>query len=127
MMTFISILSVIVSLGGLAEATEITCTLRHSAVARLDERSKVDVHTTDNDEIRVKITGIGEKKAIFNDIYELTLIKREEDALYYLQHVSSGVVMWVYFSKSRSLLYCKLRSFPLLGNPDSYLMIGKVD
>lgn len=110
-----------------ALALDITATMRHSASARLDDNSRVDVHTASNDEISVNITGIGEKTAIFNGAYELTLIKKDSNALYYMQPAVEGITLWVYFPKTHSITYCKLRAFPVVGTPDSYLMIAKCD
>ena len=108
-----------------AAAQDIRCVLKHSAVAQLNENENVDVHTTSNDNIAVEITGIGEKEATFNGVYTLVLIKRDPDALYYLQSTSFGLTLWVYFAKTRTITYCKLRAFPVSELPDSYLIIAK--
>jgi hypothetical protein len=114
-------------LGSSAHSLDISCTLRHSAVASLNDNGTIDVHTTDDDSIPVRITGIGEKQATFNGAYELTLVKRDGDGLYYLQPSTDGMVLWVYFPKSHTLTYCKLRASPVVGTPDSYMMIAKCD
>jgi hypothetical protein len=103
------------------------CTLRHSAVAGLDESARIDVHTTDNDEIDVTIQGIGLKEAVFNGSYRLTLIKKDRFAYYYVQPSAEGFTMWVYFRSSNTITYSKLRAFPADGSPSSYLMIAKCD
>ena len=109
------------------EAKNIQFTLKYSAVARITESGKMDVHTTDNDNIPCKIEGINEEKATFNGKYQLIRLHDEPDAIYYLQPATHGIVIWVYFKKSHSVTYCKLRAFPSTGLPDSYLMIAKCE
>ena len=109
------------------EDKTITCTMRHSAVAALDEEGQIDVHTTDDDEIEVTIEGIGGKTAIFNGTYELTLLKEDAHALYYIQPSIQGLIVWVYFKKQHTVTYAKLRAFPSDGLPSSYLMIAKCE
>ena len=101
--------------------------MKHSAVAELDEKGRIDVLTTDSDEIEVTIEGIGKKKAIFNKIYPLTLMKEDQHAYYYLQPSAEGFIMWVYFKQTHVITYAKLRAFPLDGSPASYLMIAKCE
>ena len=103
------------------------CVLKHSAVAGLDEKGHIDIHTTDNDEIPVTIENIGEKEAVLNRTYKLTLAKEDQYAYYYGQPSAEGFIMWVYFKDSNTLTYAKLRAFPLDGSPSSYLMIAKCD
>lgn len=101
------------------------CVLKHSAVAGLDERGRVDVHTTDNDEIAVSIQGIGQKEAVFNGQYRLVLLKEDQHAYYYAQPSAEGMVLWVYYKAADTITYAKLRAFPGDGTPSSYLMIAK--
>ena len=106
-------------------AKTISCMLRISAGARLDNQSKPEVYTTDNDKILVVIVGMGEDIATFNGQFKLHLIKKDSEAYYYQQPSLDGFIMWVYYPKSKTITYCKLRAFPVLGTPDSYLMIAK--
>lgn len=110
-----------------AEAKNIHCILSHSAVAGLDEKGNIDVHITGNDTIDVVIEGIGEKEAVFNHEYRLSLIKDDQYAYYYAQPAANGFIIWVYFKVTNTLTYAKLRAFPLDGTPSSYLMIAKCD
>ena len=103
------------------------CVLKHSAVAELDKKGRVNVHTTDNDESDVTIEGIGEKEAQFNRSYRLSLMKEDQYAYYYTQPSAEGFIMWVYFKASNTITYAKLRAFPLDGSPSSYLLIAKCD
>lgn len=109
-----------------AETWTVSGVLRQSAVAEINESGRIDVHTTDNDAIEFTLEHIGADSATFNGQYELRLIKREPDALYYLQTSTGGIVIWAYFPNSRTVTYAKIRSFPLTGVPSSYLMITKV-
>ena len=102
----------------------VTCILRHSAVAGLDDHGKIDVHTTTDDSITATLTGLGQDTAIFNGSFRLKRLKEDQHAYYYIQPDDEGVLMWVYFKLSRTLTYAKLRAFPLTGVPSSYLMIG---
>jgi len=102
----------------------VTCILRHSAVAELDDHGKIDVHTTTDDSITATLTGLGQDTAIFNGSFRLERLKEDRHAYYYIQPDDEGVLMWVYFKLSRTLTYAKLRAFPLTGVPSSYLMIG---
>jgi len=106
-------------------AIDIECSMKYSAVAELKQNQKIDVHTSSNDNIYVKITNIGKKIAYFNSDYELNLIKYENDVYYYLQSSTDGVVLWAYFKKTKSLTYAKIREFPVIDLPSSYLMIAK--
>ena len=102
----------------------VTCILRHSAVAELDDDGKIDVHTSADDSITATLTGLGQETAVFNGSYSLVRLKEDRHAYYYVQPSDEGVSMWVYFKLSRTLTYAKLRAFPLTGAPSSYLMIG---
>ena len=108
-----------------AEPHTVTGVLRHSAVAALDEDGRIDVHTTDNDEIAFRLENVEADTAVFNGTYELLLIKRDAHAYYYLQPSSGGLVLWVYFPEAQTVTYAKLRAFPLDGLPSSYLMIAR--
>jgi hypothetical protein len=103
------------------------CVLRHSAVAELDEAGAIDVHTTDNDAIEARIEGLGLKEATFNGAYQLIRLKEDDQAHYYYQPSAEGFVLWVYFKASHVITYAKLRAFPLVGTPSSYLMIAKCE
>lgn len=103
----------------------ISCVLSHSASAGLDDRGKIDVHTSEKDSIEVRIKGLGQKYAYFNDDYKLTLIKKDENAYYYQQETIEGLIIWTYFIKSNTITYAKIRTFPITGEPSSYLMISK--
>ena len=125
------VFGVVVLLSGLpsvthAETWTVSGVLRHSAVAEVNDSGHVDVHTTDNDAIEFTLEHVGADSATFNGQYELRLIKREPDALYYLQSSIRGVIIWAYFPNSRTVTYAKIRSFPITGVPSSYLMIAKV-
>ena len=102
----------------------VTCILRHSASAALDDNGTVDVHTSADDSITATLTGLGHDTALFNGSYPLVLLKDDRHAYYYDQPSDEGIVVWAYFKLSRTLTYAKLRAFPLTGAPSSYLMIG---
>ena len=108
-----------------ASAKDVSCVLNHSAVAELNENYELDVRTTDNDGIQVRLENLGEDEVTFNGTYKLTLLKREENALFYVQQVPKGLVIWVYFPRVNTITYAKLRAFPFTGLPSSYLMIAK--
>ena len=109
----------------IASAKDVSCVLNHSAVAELNESFELDVHTTDNDGIEVRLEDVGEDEVTFNGEYKLTLIKREEDALFYSQPALSGLIIWIWFPRANAITYAKLRAFPITGLPSSYLMIAK--
>ena len=91
------------------------CTLKHSAVAGLDDDDQIDVHTTDNDAIPVSITGLGQDEAVFNEAYGLIRANEDPEAVYYMQPLPVAMVMWVYFKRSHAITYAKLRAFPGTG------------
>jgi hypothetical protein len=103
----------------------ISCVLKHSASAGIDDSGNINVHTSDEDSIIVKIEGIGQDIAIFNSSDKLQLIKTDKNAFYYQQETVEGVIIWAYFLKTNVLTYAKIRAFPVLDKPSSYLMISK--
>lgn len=120
-LTFIALLFVRASVFSL----DISCVLRSSASAGLNDSGYVYVSTSDEDSIEARIEGIGQKTACFNGDYKLQLMKKDEDAYYYQQETWSGVIIWTYFIKSNTITYAKIRAFPTTGQPSSYLMIAK--
>jgi len=107
------------------KAKDVSSVLRHSAVAELNAKHEIDLHTTDNDAIEVTLQNVGGDEVIFNGVYKLTLIKREDQALFYEQSLISGLVIWVYFPRDNIITYAKLRAFPVTELPSSYLMIAR--
>ena len=131
MMSSIVILVVSLSTAANVRAQEagrtVSCVLRHSAVAGLDESGSIDTHTTDNDSIEAVIEGVGRKEAILNGQHELIRLKEDDHACYYLQPTIAGFSTWVYFKSSNTIIFSKLRAFPLDGRPDSYMMIARCE
>ena len=105
-------------------ALDIDCSLTVSAGVVIKKDGKPASSTSAQDKIQANIQNVGALKAVFNKDYELTLLKSEPDAFYYTQNIPSGVVVWSYFPGSKSITYAKIRTFPITGLPDSYLMIG---
>ena len=111
-----------------AETWTVSGVLRQSAIAEINDSGHIDVHTTDNDAIEFTLEHVGADSATFNGEFgqfELRLIKRELDALYYRQSFTGGIIIWAYFPNSRTVTYAKIRSVPVTGDPSSYLMITK--
>ena len=115
-----------------AHAQAIQCILTHSASADVNPNRQLSVGTTTNDKIQSTIVGLGSKTAYVTidgdpSRYTLTLRKTSADAFYYEQDTffpDAGLIHWVYFKRSRTVTYAKLRAFPLTGDPSSYLMLG---
>ena len=112
-----------------ARASVLTCTLTHSASAGVEAGGRVDVHTSTSDHIVATLSEVGAREArvkIAGDdpTWPLVLLRDERDAIYYNQPTASGQITWVYFKRSRSVTYSKLRAFPVTGEPSSYLMVG---
>lgn len=110
-------------------AKSVRCELTHSASAEVSAERHLDVQTSTNDNIRVVIVGLGSPKAqVFNSDssrFTLTLRKTNSDALFYEQDgYTDGLIHWVYFTRSQTITYAKIRAFPLTGDPSSYLMLG---
>jgi hypothetical protein len=110
---------------GTAEATEMTCVLRHSAVAQLTDSGTIDVHTTSNDSIAVHLSGLGSDTALFDETYRLVRIGADADAIYYRQQGTGRLIIWAYFPKSNTITYAKIGAHPANRQPSSYLMISR--
>ncbi|NOT13889.1 MAG: hypothetical protein HOP23_19070 [Methylococcaceae bacterium] len=123
-MKILSALSIFLLFAPPSWAIEIDCTLTVSAGVAIQKDGKPTSSTSAQDKIHANIQNIGDSKAVFNKDYELTLLKSEPDAFYYTQNIPTGLVVWSYFPGTKSLTYAKIRTFPITGLPDSYLMIG---
>ena len=110
---------------GAAHSADIACVLQHSAVAELTHSDSVDVHTTDDDSIAVRLSGLGSDTALSNDTHTLVRIGSDTHAIFYRQEDAPGLVIWAYFPKSHAITYAKLRTYPANGLPSSYLMISR--
>lgn len=110
---------------GSALATDIQCIMRHSSSTTMKLDDRMDVRASDDDSVLVKITGVGEQKAMLNDQYALNLLKEINGVYYYIQPDEDGLAVWAYYKKAKYLTYSKTRSYPVTRLPDSYLLVGQ--
>jgi len=114
----------------LAGAQTVQCVLTHSASADVKPDRQLDVHARTEDNLTATLVGLGSQTAYVtfdSDPSRSTLMLRKDnaDAFFYEQDAyADGIIYWVYFKRSRTVTYAKLRAFPLTGAPSSYLMLG---
>ena len=116
--SFIAVLTVSAAL-----AADTKCLLGHSSSSTLKSSGRMGVRVSDEDSVVVKISGLGQVKAMLNGQYALTLLKEIDGVFYYQQADEKGLIVWAYCPTTKHLSYSKLQPTLVDRLPDAYFLV----